>query len=320
MTSLGLSGCGLIIDHRADRNETAAETAYPPEGRFVEVDGVPVHVLVEGKGPDLVLIHGASGNTRDFTYSLVDRLKSRYRVLVFDRPGLGYTGRAGSKYEGAFNTHAESPALQARMLQAAAARLGADSPLVLGHSYGAAVALAWALEKPEAVSGLVIVSGASNPWPGDDSLGPLYDVASSSLGGALAVPLVTAVPPRKQIDVALGQIFWPQAVPPDYLDHLGIGLTLRRASLRANARQVNSLRAHLSDMALRYGEIEAPVEIVHGTKDMVVPIQYHAEVLAQQVASANLTRLRGIGHMAHQMAPDRVVAAIDRAARRAGLR
>ena len=40
-----------------------------------------------GAGPDLVLIHGSSGNTRDFTFGFVDTVKDRYRVIVFDRPG-----------------------------------------------------------------------------------------------------------------------------------------------------------------------------------------------------------------------------------------
>ena len=72
-------------------------------------------------------------------------------------------------------------------------------------------------------------------------------------------------------------------------------------------------------MAPRYGTLTLPVEIVHGTADRVVPIDVHAEVLLQQVPSAHLTRLEGVGHMPHHAAPEAVVAAIDRAARRAGL-
>ncbi|MEO0991041.1 MAG: alpha/beta hydrolase, partial [Pseudomonadota bacterium] len=58
--TLGVSGC-------ASWRETAAERAYPPTGEFVDVDGVRIHVHVEGEGPDLVILHGASGNTRDYT-------------------------------------------------------------------------------------------------------------------------------------------------------------------------------------------------------------------------------------------------------------
>ena len=49
---------------KARANEARAEAAYPPEGQIISVDGVDVHAVVRGAGPDLVLIHGSSGSTR----------------------------------------------------------------------------------------------------------------------------------------------------------------------------------------------------------------------------------------------------------------
>jgi hypothetical protein len=46
----------------------AGEALWPPQGRFVEVEGRRVHAVTRGQGPDLVLIHGASGNVRDMTF------------------------------------------------------------------------------------------------------------------------------------------------------------------------------------------------------------------------------------------------------------
>lgn len=317
---LGLAGCGAAVDRRASLGETRAQAEHPPEGRFVTVNGARVHVVVAGQGPDLVLIHGASGNTRDFTFSFADQVKDRYRVLVFDRPGLGYTDHADPRFAGSYSSAAESPAVQARMLQAAAAQLGATKPIVLGQSYGGAVALAWALERPETLSALVIVSGATEPWPGSSSLGPLYDIAASKIGGAAAVPLLTAFPPRQLIRSSLATIFAPQPVPEGYAEHIGIGLALRRDAVRSNARQVNSLRPHLVEMSQHYGEIDVPTEIVHGLEDEIVPHDIHAERLVGRIPHATLTQLPGVGHMPHHVAPQKVVDAIDRAAARARLR
>lgn len=72
-----------------------AETSYPPTGQLLTVEGHTVHAHVEGHGPDLILIHGASGSTRDFTFSFVERMKGRYRVIAFDRPGLGWSDDIG---------------------------------------------------------------------------------------------------------------------------------------------------------------------------------------------------------------------------------
>lgn len=313
-----VGGCGIIVDRRADTRESEAEAAFPPTGQFVMVRGRRVHAHIEGQGPDLVLIHGASGNTRDFTFSFVERVKDRYRVIAFDRPGMGWTDRVSEEFVGPFKTAAESPAEQAAFLQEAADQLGVRNPIVLGHSYGGAVALAWGLGRPDDTAALVIVSGASNPWPG--GLGLLYGVTSSALGGAAVVPLISAFAPESTVETALEGIFAPQPAPEGYGDYVGAGLTLRRESFRANAQQVNSLRPHVVEMSHRYNTLSMPVEILHGTEDDVVPLDIHAEPLSRQIPGAALTRLEGIGHMPHHSAPDMVEAAIDRAANRAGLR
>ncbi|MGR3435659.1 MAG: alpha/beta fold hydrolase, partial [Shimia sp.] len=217
---------------------------------------------------------------------------------------------------GAWDRRAETPAAQAALLAGAAAQLDVTDPIVLGHSYGGAVALAWALAHP--LSGLVVVSGASNPWPGD--LGPLYAVNSSPLGGALVVPAITAFAPRGAVESTIASIFRPQSAPEGYPDYVGAPLTLQRDALRANARQVNSLRPQVVEMSERYPTISVPTEIVHGTADEIVPLRIHSEPLARQIPNAVLTRLDGIGHMPHHVAADEVAAAIDRAAARAGLR
>lgn len=311
-----LSGCAYV-DKRATTRESAAERAFPPDGRIVTVNGTKVHAIVTGSGPDLVLIHGASGNTRDFTFDFVDRVKKDYRVIVFDRPGLGWTDRLPGA-EGPFNTAFETPYAQADLLQSAARQLGVKKPIVLGHSFGGAVALAWALNHPDDTAALVLVSAVSNPWPGD--LGALYTINASALGGAMIVPLITAFAPETMIESTIASIFAPQLAPEGYAQSVGVGLTVRRESLRANARQVNNLRPQIVEMSRSYADITMPTEILHGTSDTIVPMDIHSEPLSRQISGARLTRLDGIGHMPHHSTPQAVTDAIDRAAHRAGLR
>jgi len=314
-----LAGCAVFTDRQASARTVAAEREYPPEGQFINVNGRQVHAVVAGQGPDLVLIHGAGGNTREFTFDFMQRLTDRYRVIVFDRPGLGYTDRVSADFEGAFNTAAESPAEQAAMLQAAAVQLGADKPIVLGHSYGGSVALAWALNHPENIAGVVNLAGPSHPWPGD--LGAYYKVNGSAIGGAIVPPLISALASDSQIESAVAGIFTPQPVPDGYLDHIGATLTIRPENFRANARQVNTLRPHIVQMAPRYAaELTMPIEILHGDLDTTVPLDIHSIPLKAAVPHANLTVLEGVGHMPHHAHPELVEAAIDRIAAHAGLR
>lgn len=312
---LVLLGLG-VVEWRSGRREAAALAAFPPEGRFVEVRGRRVHAVTRGQGPDLVLIHGASGNLRDMTFDLMGRLTDRYRVTAFDRPGLGYTQRAEG-VGGAFSRYGESPSEQAEVLREASRKLGIERPIVLGHSYGGAVALAWALDDPEGTAAVVDVSGVSMPWPG--ALDLLYRINGSTLGGALLPPLIVAFAPGQASEAALRAVFEPDPVPEGYAEHFGVGLTLRRASMRANARQVSVLRQHVVEMSGRYATLGVPLEIVHGEADIIVPPTIHSVPLSRIVPGANLVMLPDTGHMPHHAAPEAVIAAIDRARARAGL-
>ncbi|WP_297537820.1 alpha/beta hydrolase [Roseovarius sp.] len=296
--------------HRARSHEARAEAAFPPEGQIITVQGHPVHAVVMGEGPDLVLIHGASGNTRDMTFDLAPRLAQDYRVIVFDRPGLGFTAR--------INCTGATITQQAALLQEAAAQLGADKPIVLGHSYGGAVALAWAVTQPDHIAAMVSLAGPAKPW--DAGLSTYYRVLSHPVLGPLVIPLLTAFVRDSRVENAVQEIFAPQEPPADYMDQIGAALTLRRHSLRANALQRANLLHEIEALHQRYPEIDMPVEIVHGTADTTVGLSIHSEPLAAQVKDAHLTVLDGIGHMPHHSAPEAVIAAIHRAATRAGLR
>ena len=306
-----------VVQWRAARHEARAMAAHPPIGKIIEVDGIPVHAKVMGQGPDLVLIHGASGNMNDFTMGFAARMAERYRVILFDRPGLGWTGRLPGS-GGTWNNTEETPQAQAVLLQKAADQLGVKSPILLGHSYGGIVAVAWGLARPADTAALVLVGSVSEPWPG--GLGWIYALTGSRIGGALFVPLATAFISDRYINNNIGSIFEPQEAPAGYGAHLGVGLTLRRMSLRANAQQVNALRPHVVEMQKSYGTLRMPIEMVHGDTDTIVPAHVHAQVLINEVPNGALTLLPGQGHMLQHTAPDAVVAAIDRAAARAGLR
>ena len=306
----------ILTDRLASAREARAEAAYPPQGQFIEVGGRRLHAVVTGSGPDLVLIHGANGSARDFSFDLIDRLATRYRVIAFDRPGLGWSDRARPGYAAAFADGAESPQEQAALLAVAAQKLGANRPLVLGHSFGGIVALAWALDHDPAA--LIMLGGVANPWPG--RLDWIYRVNGTPVGGGVVAPLIAAYAPKARIRRAVEGVFAPQRPPAGYADHLGVDMFVRRSAFRANARQVNLLRPHVVRMSERYDTLDLPIELVQGGEDVTVPLAIHAGPLADRVQSARLTVLPGVGHMPHHADPKAVIDAVDRAAERAGLR
>lgn len=304
VASLLVAGAALagVTHWRASARETAAEAAFPPSGQFVTVDGQRLHYETKGQGPDLVMIHGASGSLRDLTFSLRDQLTDRFRVTVVDRPGLGHSDP----------TEDVSLAAQARAIKAGMAQLGVKHPIVLGQSYGGAVALAWALDGgPRA---LVLVGSPSMPWPG--RLDPWYRLTATWPGRTLAIPLASAFVPDAHVRKITAGVFSPDPVPPGYDDWLGTPLTLRRETLATNAAQVNALRAELVTMEPRYPGLTLPVELIHGSADTIVPLDIHSGPLSKLLPDAILTVISGAGHMPHHAHADEVIAAIDRAALR----
>ncbi|MFN4060447.1 MAG: alpha/beta fold hydrolase [Paracoccus hibiscisoli] len=310
VTGLMLAGCGRVIDARASAREAAFEAEFPPTGQLIDVQGTTVHVDIRGSGPDLILLHGASGSSRDFTFALADRLAERYRVLAFDRPGLGWTEDIGAQ--------TPNPIAQAELLRAAADQLGVRRPVVLGHSYGGAVALAWGLRAPGDTAALVIVSGATMPWPG--TLTGWYAFLETPFGDRVGPPLLTALAPVSLGNRIMAGIFEPQAVPPGYADYIGVGLAARRGNYRANASQINTLRAYLRVISPQYPRLTMPVEVIHGARDTIVPASVHALPLSDALPDAALTILPDQGHMPQHGDPQAIIDAVDRAAARAGLR
>ena len=283
-----------------------AHAETPPEGAFVDLPQGRIHAIVRGQGPDLVMIHGANGNARDFSFDLIDRMAEEFRVIAFDRPGFGFSDDFGG---------VESPIDQADILRAAAVALGVENPVALGHSYGGAVALAWALRAPGDVAGLTLLAPVTHPWPGD--LGLWYRMTASPLGRYVILPTIAALAPRSAVENTLANVFAPDPVPEGYLDHLGFELTMRSGQLSLNAQQVNSLIGYVEAMYPGYPALSMPIEIVHGTKDKTVGIGIHSERFLKEVESANLTTLENVGHMPHHAYPDIVAEAIRRTRDRA---
>lgn len=306
---LALLGLGVAAGEWMVPNR--AEQQFPPLGEIIDVGGHPLHAHQMGDdGPVVILIHGASGNTRDMSFSLARQLSDNYRVIMFDRPGLGYTPRLHGR--------GESPAEQARLLDDAAQALGVEQAILLGHSFGGAVVMAWAVERPERVAAVVNLAGATLPWPSPVSA--LNRIQASRLGGATLVPLISALAPRRMVKNALTEVFAPAPVPDGYAAHFGPALTLRPDTLRTNSRQIVALKGHLRAMAPRYAQITVPVEILHGDADTTAGLDIHSRPLAAMLPDAQLTVLPGAGHMPHHSHESDVIAAVDRAAARAGLR
>lgn len=281
----------------ARREKTDAQ--FPPIGQFITIDGARVHYKTSGHGPDIVLIHGASGNLREWEFGLRAALEERFTVTAFDRPGHGHSDAIAG---------GDSLAAQADHLRAACAVLGIRTPVLVGHSYGGSVALAWALqEKPPA---LLLISAPSLPWPGN--LDPWYRVTNSRLGRAIVTNLAAAIVTSAYVRRATNAVFAPQIAPQAYLQEFGAMMAARAYSLAVNTAQVNALLNDIRGQMAGYPALDMPIALIHGDADTIVPLTIHSQKLVQILPNARLTVLHGAGHMPQHAHLDTVLAALSR--------
>ena len=292
--ALGLGGLALRLSQR----QAQIAAAFPPIGQFITVNGARVHYKTTGSGPNIVLIHGASGNLREWEFGLRAALEKRFTVTAFDRPGLGYSDPI---------PQGDHLAAQAAHLRKAAAALGIPAPILIGHSYGGSVALAWALQ--DAPPAMMLISAPSLPWP--DPLDPWYRLTNSTLGRALAVPIAAALVPQSYVRRATDAVFAPQSAPPAYHTEFGAMLATRAPSLATNTGQVNALYGDITAQMAGYGALNMPIALIHGDSDTIVPLHVHAAKLVDILPNASLTVLKGVGHMPQHSHLDVILAQLS---------
>lgn len=294
----GLAAYNVLQTRRAERR-------HPPQGRFINVDGVRLRYLDEGRGDVVVLVHGNGALIEDMTSSgLVDVLSRSRRVIVLDRPGFGYSSRPRDRLF--------TPERQAQLFNAALDLLGVKRAVVYGHSLGAQVAAFMALDRPDRVRGLVLASGYYYPTARADvpfALPPAIPVLGDVLRYTVAPPLTAALLPR-----IYAKLFDPAPVPDHFWRRFPHALVRRPLHLRAAATDTGYLIPAAAALRRRYAELKMPVAIITGDGDQMVDVDRHARRLHRELPGSRLVEVPGAGHMIHHLALDEVVALIDNVA------
>jgi pimeloyl-ACP methyl ester carboxylesterase len=290
-----------LVNRRLARN---AESDNPPAGQFLEIGGVRLHYVERGSGPALVLLHGNGSMIQDFESSgLIDLAARNYRVIVFDRPGFGHSDRPRNVVW--------TPAAQAELINSALERLGVSHAIVLGHSWGASVAVALALNYPRLVQGLVLASGYYYPTFRPDVVAvsaPAVPLVGDVLRYTIA-PLVS----RLMWPLLMTKIFGPRSVPEKF-EGFPKEMALRPSQIRASAAESALMIPDAFQFRDQYANLTMPMVIVAGEEDRLVDIDTQSERLHRDVPQSRFHRVPGTGHMIHQTATGAVMSAIDEVA------
>ncbi len=296
--SVGTLGALAVANYLMARR---AERQHPPKGSFLDVDGVRLHYTDRGKGSPVVLIHGNMVTGDDYnTSGVAEILEESHRVIIFDRPGFGHSERPRGQIWTADK--------QADLLHNALQQLGIVRPVVVGHSWGAIVAMAMAVRHESDTAGVVALSGYYFWTFRPDVLlvgvgalpviGDLLRYTISPLLNWLLMPLVKRA------------LFSPGSVPARFQAEFSTAMAVRPSQIRATSQDgalmipgALALRDHYKDLTL-------PVIIVAGDGDKVV-FKRRAEQLKAAVKGSVLYIVQGAGHMVHHQATQQVVEAVE---------
>lgn len=263
------------------------EKALPPRGRFIDVPGARLHVIEQGEGPPIVLLHGLAGHMAHYTYGVAEKLAREYRVIVVDRPGSGYSLRDDG-----------SPADLATQADAIAAmidKLKLEPALVVGHSLGGALALTLALNHPRRVKGLALVAPLTD-LPGDvPAAFKALTIASPTMRKLVAWTMASPMTAARG-HVVLEQVFGPEPVPADFPTRGGGLLSLRPAQYLSAAQDLQALPDTMPGIVSRYNELRIPIGVLYGEKDRILNSRTNGEGFVEKVPHATLKLVQG-GHM-----------------------
>ncbi|MFD0858493.1 alpha/beta fold hydrolase BchO [Roseovarius aquimarinus] len=249
------------------------------------------HVQEAGRGPTLLLIHGAGGATHSWR-GLFPLLSERFHVVAVDLPGHGFTQPGARGRSGLESMTADLAAL--------AAAEGWHPAAVIGHSAGAAIALNLGLRLGDPAPRIVTLNAALSNFEG--VAGWLFPKLAKLLAATPFTADLFSAAASSQSNVA--RLI---AGTGSQLDPEGLALYRRLVADRAH---VDGTLAMMSQWSLdgllpRLGEMSAPVFLMTGDADSAVPPAVSRRA-AEKLPNARLESLPSLGHLMHEEDPEAV--------------
>jgi len=280
--------------------QALAEADWPHRSasRAVQAGGLQWQVQLMGQGPPLWLLHGTGAASHSWR-ALAPALAQRHTVVVPDLPGHGFSGRLPAAQQ-------HLPGMAAA-LGALAQALGLPAPAaVLGHSAGAALAARAMLDGALPAVPLLGLNAALVPLSG------LGGVLMTGLAGLLArQPLVPRLFARRAGDLAAVRRL--VATTGSRLDDTGLALYARLLRQPAHVAGALAMMADwdLASLWADLPRLPGPLHLLVGEADATVPPAQARQVAAHCPATV-CHALPGLGHLAHEEAPDLVLALLAR--------
>ena len=259
--------------------------------RYLQHEGMDVHYRDMGQGQTIVLLHGTSSSLHTWD-EWAKLLQQNYRVVSIDLPAFGLTGP--------FVQHQDySTGAYVKWMHGVFEKLNVGHAILAGNSFGGHLAWRYAARFPELVKGLVLISPSGFPLESLTTKG--FRLVASSYVGWIA----KYVTPFYIVRDSIRNVYGDKSKVNDELVHRYRDLTLRPGNREALILRFRALRWGHTDLL---SKVKAPVLLMWGTEDALIPYAEHSRHFQQALPQAQLISYPGIGHMAMEEIPAQTVA------------
>jgi len=277
--------------------------ASEPRESILPVDGASLFCRTVGSGPPIVVLHGIPF-AHPYLLPEMDRLSDRFRLLYYDQQGRGRSAKQVRPED-------VSLASDVAVLDAVRRHFRLNSTVFVGHSWGAQLALAYALDQPHRVSQLILICPApvsAHDW---SLLGK--ELVTKLGADAVRLDELEASPAHRAGDldaeISLAQLFFRPAVArPESLEPL---MERLRSSLPADGPlQARAVAAHLFaetmskpgyDLRPALRALRIRTLVIAGDHDIVPSAA--VKHIANAIPDASSVALEGCGHFPYLGAP-----------------
>jgi pimeloyl-ACP methyl ester carboxylesterase len=281
----------------SDRQDMVARYAGVPS-RFVTVDGVPMHVRIEGQGPAVLMLHGTGVNLHEWD-PLAARMKARFTVVRMDWPPYGLSGPVDPK--------GYSTARAAQLVGMVLDRLKFDRIAVVATSNGSNVALQLNADKPARITAMAF------------SILPLERPSQTRkvdwrIKQALAFheAWLPEYHPRWYYRLVFHDTSHPGWQPPAFLSQMMYDMSNLPGAIQRQKKYLasNVVLFKTTDVGAIAGKVTAPVLLQWCERDTVISQGPEASVKRFAATTVDLVRYPNVGHWPMWEIPDRFAADI----------